>query len=818
MKNLRSMVQVFIWKVDKGDMKKRVYTGINLGADIQYSIRPEQADHPMKTGLSHLGYYCFLFLFTGLMTGGTWGMLSNSLGITDQARQTGIITGICVLCVILFLQVKLKWYLKTVFLGGAAGLCVWWLREAIGGGIAMVTGRIGVMVNAYYRTREGFPDWQGELSPVFKAAVLIFLALWVCFFCIRVRRVVLAGLPGILIFLQALLLGVVCGKSETVCFLLGFIGMMAMRKHRWMTGERRVILKALLPVSAILAAAVLFQLLMTEKNQVPDQAERLAMRGKIEEFFDLIWKNSRSNEDQDTALYSSGGLSGGNLKAAGNLNYQGKDLLRIEVDEEPTDKIYLRGYAGDTYARGEWNYNGGGRFAAWYREEYLGMKEFAAEDGVGVVYQSPGKNSGNLLSLPYYALQQKAQGRMDIQVLNDIGAYQVMPYTALIDFEQIVSNDSFLLPKDQNYGYTYVKEFYSLSNDMEALRSAIGESPFAADELKYRKYIYDTALQIPSDLTLLKSAYSVSGENLSLDEVIQSVRTELFSRASYTLSPGSVPEGWDPIEYFLFQNMQGYCMHFASAGTLLFRLHGIPARYVEGFVLRPAEFKETPEGRYEAVAQDYQSHAWVEIYLNALGWVPVEVTPGFEGDMSEAISNLGAAAEAEREENAPEEAESEPKPEEPKKKPEEQEKKGMSWLKIGAIAVISFFLLIAGFFVRYQICQRRKQTASRVAEVNERVCGMSESLREFLALAGLNEEKFPDRQKFIQEVKDQYQAIDTDDFTTYLSLTEKAAYSRSILTEKEYKLAVRVYEGLRDEIYQSYNKFQRFLVKYWKCM
>ena len=40
----------------------------------------------------------------------------------------------------------------------------------------------------------------------------------------------------------------------------------------------------------------------------------------------------------------------------------------------------------------------------------------------------------------------------------------------------------------------------------------------------------------------------------------------------------------DYISYFLAKNKKGYCTHFASAGTMILRYMGIPARYVEGYV------------------------------------------------------------------------------------------------------------------------------------------------------------------------------------------------------------------------------------------
>ena len=88
-----------------------------------------------------------------------------------------------------------------------------------------------------------------------------------------------------------------------------------------------------------------------------------------------------------------------------------------------------------------------------------------------------------------------------------------------------------------------------------------------------------------------------------------------------------MPLGEEVAEYFLFEGGQGYCQHFATAATLLYRLYGIPARYAAGYAVQPEEFEESEDGLYRAVLTDGQAHAWVEIYLKDAGWIPVEVTP-----------------------------------------------------------------------------------------------------------------------------------------------------------------------------------------------
>ncbi len=99
----------------------------------------------------------------------------------------------------------------------------------------------------------------------------------------------------------------------------------------------------------------------------------------------------------------------------------------------------------------------------------------------------------------------------------------------------------------------------------------------------------------------------------------------------YTLSPGKVPEGRDFVDYFLTESKTGYCSYFASAATLMFRSYGMPARYVEGYMLTEKEIAASnrvlEDGKVEVGIYSKDAHAWVEVYLDGIGWIVVDPTP-----------------------------------------------------------------------------------------------------------------------------------------------------------------------------------------------
>lgn len=91
---------------------------------------------------------------------------------------------------------------------------------------------------------------------------------------------------------------------------------------------------------------------------------------------------------------------------------------------------------------------------------------------------------------------------------------------------------------------------------------------------------------------LYRNVCAVSYPQDSLNEVTAFILDVLQSHASYTLTPGRAPVNQDIVEYFLFENHEGYCVHFASAATLMYRLYGIPARYASGYAVEPSAFTQ----------------------------------------------------------------------------------------------------------------------------------------------------------------------------------------------------------------------------------
>jgi protein-glutamine gamma-glutamyltransferase len=86
----------------------------------------------------------------------------------------------------------------------------------------------------------------------------------------------------------------------------------------------------------------------------------------------------------------------------------------------------------------------------------------------------------------------------------------------------------------------------------------------------------------------------------------------------------------DPTADFLFGDRTGYCVHFAHAAAFLMRARGLPARVAAGYAAT-----EAARGNGSALLlRAGDAHAWPELYLDGIGWVPFDPAPERSLDQS----------------------------------------------------------------------------------------------------------------------------------------------------------------------------------------
>lgn len=176
--------------------------------------------------------------------------------------------------------------------------------------------------------------------------------------------------------------------------------------------------------------------------------------------------------------------------------------------------------------------------------------------------------------------------------------------------------------------------------EIEPLENDTSEKLWQAESL-------ERDLQLPSELPprVAALASEVSGAGLtSRYDQVKAIEQYLKNNYTYSLNSTIPASNEDFVDQFLFEQKEGYCVHFSTAMVILLRTQGIPARWVKGYQMGEAIDERTSEaGVVETLyeVRESDAHAWVEVYFPTIGWVPFDPTPtSAENDQVGALSSF----------------------------------------------------------------------------------------------------------------------------------------------------------------------------------
>ena len=337
---------------------------------------------------------------------------------------------------------------------------------------------------------------------------------------------------------------------------------------------------------------------------------------------------------------------GGDLNRADSLHYKGETVLTIETPN--AFSMYLRGFSGDVLDKGKWQplssdayFHDYSLTGPWIRSNFF----------------SPAISFGQLLDLKWQVqTTQYENGERD--------AVTLPRYPVTIHNERAYSNTMFApyevsaeskglrradlsqeglkaegLKGKRSYELTVYQPLTKDYGSVSA-KSVIGddtpynslyEEAFAPTEKVYRAFVKENELAVPEEYAeyLGPLAKAVLGSPRNPNEVIRRIRAYFNTNYTYSLELPEKATGADPFLQFL-STRTGYDAHFATLAALLLREAGIPARYAEGYLVSEELAASVPKEEDVVLeVPDSASHAWVELYMEGVGWVPLEMTPGF---------------------------------------------------------------------------------------------------------------------------------------------------------------------------------------------
>ena len=281
----------------------------------------------------------------------------------------------------------------------------------------------------------------------------------------------------------------------------------------------------------------------------------------------------------------------------------------LPVTSGKTDTLYLRGFVGDTYKNGTWSALDAETAAVekdlfyWLHENgFFPQSQFALS---AAEYETATITVSNFSACSLYRYE----------------PFSVLPTSAGTAKNRLAPSavETSGWNGEREYSYTIIANSSSILPEiLDDLQQNEANSVYLQMESAYRDFVDSYALTVPQEFTdklghLLeetKQDLSFSGE-LSKEQA--QICALLFLETCFDGNP-SLP---------LDDTTKGTTYQYATVAALALRYYGIPARYAEGFTVR------TTENETASVTAE-NAGAWVEVYQDGVGWLPLALTPGLE--------------------------------------------------------------------------------------------------------------------------------------------------------------------------------------------
>ncbi len=310
-------------------------------------------------------------------------------------------------------------------------------------------------------------------------------------------------------------------------------------------------------------------------------------------------ENGSTGEDEGGG--GSGGGGGGDIDDSGKINGGplggggGGDTVAMEIFSSVSGPVYLR-------YKSFGSYNGQGWEEASEYPELL-----------------DGKYSYNyLMSI---VLENCGYERSTIGVKLNTNQIFLPYYMGVGDFDYDIQTSDVIYTGQKSQ---FTLDYYNYTGFGMELVGNLGE--YAELEAAYREYVHDTYLDIdPETLAFMQGI--IAEEQFDAEDlyIIELVEEYIQNSANYSLNyDRALDEAENVVIAFLSEYKEGICQHYAAAATLLYRALGIPARWTLGYS------GYAIAGQWSKVTTK-QAHAWVEVYIDGVGWVYSEVTGSGSG-------------------------------------------------------------------------------------------------------------------------------------------------------------------------------------------
>lgn len=630
-------------------MSKKAESAVQLSASLNLPKRSEQSFAPLIIK--------YLLLLTGCL-----GSVFSFLSCFEITVGYGaIVIAAVVSCGVFTFTLNMKPKLSGIASTAAAAvflLLTYIFRDEICGGAANSVSIYLARIRENFRSEPFIPLLEPELadyhSTVFFVFFTVLLSLLTAY--LMSRNCFAAGIsfPILLLPIASLMFGlepnyiaftsVVAVCAASIAFEISSSEKIAAEKCGsavFSSGLAAAIIAAVCFTGVIFAVKLLGYQRPQKIDDMYDSITGQIENGEIQEAIDKIVTVAIKKTG------SGGAINHGRLGEFGDISFDGETVLQVSIPKSG-ETVYLRGFVGSVYTGRSWEDLPNSKLREL--DEITG--NFITDGLSPLLLDSYNLKYSRDASSPASSLPQYSFAVKNISASRD---YLYMPYNLVpesVSRYTIQNGSSFEGGED-----SYIGQYYDPANHYGYQNLFWKKwnipSTIAADEAAYRQFVYANYMDVPTSFapeTIFNDAYYqyITAEELmtgksTLDEMtvfnrkLYYIKNWLKNNCEYSLSAGKLPLGEDFVNYFL-DNKKGSCSHFASAAAIMCRYAGIPARYVEGYIIKPKDFPYGTQTGQSATVDitDTRGHAWVEIYIDGFGWHPVEFTSGY-GNIRTAI-------------------------------------------------------------------------------------------------------------------------------------------------------------------------------------
>lgn len=516
-------------------------------------------------------------------------------------------------------------------------------------------------------------------------------------------------------------------------------------------------------------------------------------------------------EQINNVRYGKYELPQGDVSKASELKAADSDMLTVWSEQEKN--IYLKGYVGVNYDSGTGKWKKLSDSA--YGGDNYGMLDWLYKSGFNPLTQSA----------QYYSLSQRQDkpevSSLKITVKNAARNYVYVPSSVNTFIQGKAKNN-----KDMNYagkGITGSRQYevreisgsrpaeLMIAEEWLAQPDSQQQQEYVNAEAVYRNFVYDNYTTVTKEYYELMNSLFWDNYELQTDGVygaVSRIREVLRSELTYDEDLQAVPDGEDPLLWYITHMHEGNAVIYASTAVFALRSHGIPARYVEGYYASATDFAKSTSG--EITLDGNNAHAWVEVYFDGIGWQPVDVTPGYYYEaaalqqMVNSPDSVHKTASLDDDKNSESGRIIDDKNNENRTADEVIRKvwnTGLIILGIAACIIIAVAVLIAVFQIIYVvmgICRKRKYMSSSPAD-------KAEMLRQYIylllkvrgieAILGFNVDTTD------VTVAGRFKNVEPGDYSRVCNIFEKTVYGG--IEPEGYEL--RTLEIFAQEIYSDYS-------------